>query len=78
MALEVPGLIFSFDQPVRQPVPIFRSSLGNNCPRCRKAMTVRRHEDFEVLQCTCGYGCKQQSGEMKLQYRETELKRTAQ
>lgn len=65
-------------EPAIRPIAIFPRSLGNGCPRCRKSMTVTRCEDFEILTCTCGHSCKQQSGEMKLQYREQFLERTAQ
>lgn len=65
-------------EPALRPIAIFPRSCGNNCPRCRKAMSVTRSEDFELVNCPCGYSCKQQSGEMKLAYREQTLERTAQ
>lgn len=67
-------------QPVLQPVPIFRRSLGDKCPRenCRRVLSVTRVEDFEILSCSCSYSCKQQSGEMKLAYAQQVFERTAQ
>ena len=61
-----------------QPVAIFPTSLKDNCPRCRKTMTATRCEDFEILSCVCQYSCKQQSGEMKLAFRQQVKERTAQ
>lgn len=65
-------------QTALRPVPIFKASLGDACPRCRRVMTVARQEDFEVLNCVCGHSCKQQTGEMKLEYAQQVLERTAQ
>ncbi len=68
----------SMIEPVLRPVAIFPRSTGNNCPTCRKPMAVSRCEDFEVLQCNCGYSCRQQSGEMKLEWHSQMFERTAQ
>ncbi len=62
----------------RRPIAIFPRSLGDACPKCRKPMTVTPCEDFEILTCTCGHSCKQQSGEMKLHWSFQVLERTAQ
>lgn len=63
------------------PVPVFQHpSLGDACPRssCGLKMSTAKVEDFEIVRCSCGYSCKQISGEMKLAYRTQVFERTAQ